>query len=422
MCTRQITLLLCLSVLGVHLANASGRCEDAQGQSVTALQARVDSLNRSLGQRESGAPNQSDSANIRDTQEQLLVATEQLECAQSNAIAVEKGILSTATFVEVPLLFVTDRQRAASPETDLYGSTPSNVLEFGRVKTVIDEIGGIRTSLIAGAKRVATPKSMGKSQVNGLQQITEKELVNLLGSAGAKRDHNPVRVLLFVHGFNVQFYEAAISTARLATSMQLPLVPVFYSWPSQGAVKGYWRDEDTVSTSVVRFTPFLSRLLSGPADEVVIVCHSMGARVVTRALGELARNNTNLTALKKVVYAAAALDAEEFTSQLPSLRRIPNVGITLYAASDDLALRLSKFIHQFRRLGESDGGVYLAAGVDTIDASSTTSMFHAVGHSYIVGSPALAADISDWVSQDLPPTVRGLQRVPQGTTAYYRFP
>jgi esterase/lipase superfamily enzyme len=422
MCTRRLSMVLFVLMLAAHTAHAAGRCDDTQGQSVAALQARVDSLNRSLGQSEGAASGQSDAASIRGTQEQLLTATEQLECLQSNAVAVEKGILSTSTFVEVPLLFVTDRQRAPSSQVDLYGPNPSNDLEFGKVKAVIDEIGGIRTSLIAGARRVPAPKSMGKSQVQGMQQVTEKNFVDLLSSAGAKRDHNPVRVLLFVHGFNVQFYEAGISTARLATSMQLPLIPVFYSWPSQGAVKGYWRDEDTVSTSVVRFTPFLSRLLSGPADEVVIVCHSMGARVVTRALGELARNHANLPGLKKVVFAAADLDAQEFTAQLPSLRQIPNVGITLYEASDDLALRLSKFIHQFRRLGESDGGVYLADGVDTIDASSTTSVFHAAGHSYIVGSPALAADISDWVSQDLPPPVRGLQRAQQGTTTYYRFP
>jgi len=416
---REEIVVLCLLLLSAPFAGAADRCADTQGQTVAGLQSRVDALNRSLGQQQATEPRGSDSAQVRATQEQLLVATQQLECLQSDTVAVQKGILNTATFVEVPLLFVTDRQRDAD---DLYGPSPANSLEFGKVSAVINEIGGVRTSLIAGAKRVAAPKAMGRAQVQGLQPLTGKAFSDLLAPTGTPSGREPVRVLLFIHGFNVEFYEAAISTARLATSMQLRLIPVFYSWPSRGAVSGYWRDEDTVSTSVVKFTPFLAKLLSGPADEVVIVCHSMGSRVVTRALGELARRNANLPALKKVVYAAADLDQQEFTAQLPSLLGVQNVHITLYEASDDLALRLSKFIHRFRRLGESDGGVYLANGVDTIDASSTTSMFHASGHSYIIGSPALAADISDWVSQDLPPAVRGLQRATQGSGVYYRFP
>jgi esterase/lipase superfamily enzyme len=262
---------------------------------------------------------------------------------------------------------------------------------------------------------------MGKPQVQTLQPLSEKAFTDML-VARRPNSREPARVLLFVHGFDVEFYEAALSLARLATSMQVSLVPVFYSWPSQGAVLGYWHDEDEVSAAVVRFSPFLERLLSRPAGEVIIVCHSMGARIVTRALGELARKNANLSSLKKVVFAAADINVEELNAQWPFLRKIPGVEWTLYESSGDFALQLSTYIHHFRRVGESDGSLFVQKGIDTIDASSTTSVFRTFGHSYLVNSPALAADIGDWVAQDIPPGVRGLGRLTQGRAVYWKFP
>jgi esterase/lipase superfamily enzyme len=355
-------------------------------------------------------------------QERLLVATEALECQQNNSISIQKGILTTSTFVEVPLLYVTDRERATSNKTDEFYSSAANTgLEFGKVNATINEIGAIRTGLIGGAKRVSAPASMGRAQVQALQLLSEKEFTRILMGSGLK-GRKPVRVLLFVHGFNVQFHQAALSLARLATSMQVPLVPVFYSWPSQGEVLGYWHDEDEVSAAVIRFEPFLERLLSLPINEVIIVCHSMGARIVTRTLGELARKNAQPSSLKKVAFAAADINVEEFNSQWPYLEQMRGVQWTLYESSGDLALRLSTYIHHFRRLGESDGNAYTRGGIDTIDASATTSVFRTFGHSYVVSSPALAADIGDWVAQDLPPALRGLQRMAQGKAVYWKFP
>jgi esterase/lipase superfamily enzyme len=38
---------------------------------------------------------------------------------------------------------------------------------------------------------------------------------------------------IFVHGYNNSFEDAALRTAQMAVDLQLPTVPVFYSWPSQ---------------------------------------------------------------------------------------------------------------------------------------------------------------------------------------------
>jgi len=227
--------------------NGQEHCAETHGQQpIDVLQAHVKTLQSELKTAEAAEPGTVESANIRKAQERLLVAMEELECQQENSVSVQKGILTTSTFVQVPLLYVTDRQRAAPQGTDkFYTSATSGGLEFGRVDAVINEIGAIRTGLITGAKRVSAPVSMGKPQVQTLQPLSEKAFTDIVASRPNRRE--PTRVLLFVHGFDVQFYEAALSLARLATSMQISLVPVFYSWPSQGAVLGYWHDEDEVS-------------------------------------------------------------------------------------------------------------------------------------------------------------------------------
>jgi esterase/lipase superfamily enzyme len=417
------SLLIALFLLTAAGLNGQDHCaESKEPQTSTALESRVKALQDELTAAKATESGAAESASVRKAQEQLLLAIEELECQQESSISAQKGILSTSTFVQVPLLYVTDRQRAVPPKADgFYTSATTGGLEFGRVNAIINEIGSIRTGLINGTKRVSAPTAMGKAQVQALQPLSEKALTDMM-IAPRPGPHEPVRVLLFVHGFNVQFYEAALSVARLATSMQVSLVPVFYSWPSRGDVIGYWHDEDEAPAAAVRFTPFLERLLSGPADEVIIVCHSMGARIVTRALGELARKNAKLSSLKKVVYAAADINVEEFNAQWLSLQKIQGTEWTLYESSGDFALRLSTYIHGFRRVGESDGGVYVQDGIDTIDASSTTSIFRTFGHSYIVSSPALAADLGDWVAQGLPPGVRGLERLLQGKAVYWRFP
>ena len=101
------------------------------------------------------------------------------------------------------------------------------------------------------------------------------------------------------------FDEAAIAAAKLASSMQVPLVPVVFSWPSQGHAAGYWHDEDTIPGSTLQFMAFFTNLLSGPEDEIVVVCHSMGSRIVTRTLGELSRRGVSTEKLRKIAFCGS---------------------------------------------------------------------------------------------------------------------
>src|SRR5690606_25438826 len=91
-------------------------------------------------------------------------------------------------------------------------------------------------------------------------------------------------LLLFVHGYNTSFEEAAMRTAQLAYDLNFGGVPLFFSWPSAASLTGYWRDEDTVELSETAFDRALDDLSRLPAKSVYVVAHSMGSRLVSRVL------------------------------------------------------------------------------------------------------------------------------------------
>ena len=45
-----------------------------------------------------------------------------------------------------------------------------------------------------------------------------------------------------------------------------------------------------------------------------------------------------------------------------------------------------------------------------------------LGHSYIVHSAVVGADLGNWISQDLPPSARHLLRVTEDKDVYWKFP
>ena len=55
-------------------------------------------------------------------------------------------------------------------------------------------------------------------------------------------------VLLFVHGYNTSFEAAILRTAQLVHDLGFPGKGVTFSWPSEGTLDGYVRDETRTST------------------------------------------------------------------------------------------------------------------------------------------------------------------------------
>jgi esterase/lipase superfamily enzyme len=231
-------------------------------------------------------------------------------------------------------------------------------------------------------------------------------------------------LLLFVHGFNVSFADAALRTAQLTHDLQFPGKVMLYSWPSAGDVAEYWKDEDSSRISTPRFRKLLGDLLTTKISRIYIVAHSMGTRIVIPTVTTLASQGADVSKISELMLAAADFNEIEFKDLASDFKdlRAKGTRVTIYESSNDFALRASRQIHSYRRLGESDPKLNIFAGLDSVDASMAAPMKRAYGHSYVCDSALVIGDMEDLVLKGLTPKDRGLVPVPDTSQFGWQFP
>lgn len=289
--------------------------------------------------------------------------------------------------------------------------------------------GAARGQLRFGSCEVSIPREhrMGELESPSLlrlefRQDPEQHVV-LLTAELAERDgfmaelknaiarHGERSALLFIHGYRVTFEDAARRTGQIAYDLGFRGVPVFYSWPSQGKLAGYIVDEANVEWTQADLAVFLSDFLQqSDAEHVYLLAHSMGSRAMAKVVGSVLAAHPELgSRLREVILSAPDVDADVFRQQLvPALAAAQPV--TLYASSDDSALKASKAIHGYARAGESGPGLVVCPGVETIDASAVDTGF--IGHSYYAERRSALSDMYYLIQQHVRAGERfGLQAV-----------
>lgn len=200
-------------------------------------------------------------------------------------------------------------------------------------------------------------------------------------------------VLLFIHGYNVSFDDAARRTAQFAYDLEFQGLPVLYSWPSEGRTFRYAVDEDNAHWTVNHFETVLHSLLTGlDAACVHAVAHSMGNRVLTEGLRRLdpAALPPGAASLREVVFAAPDVNADTFRTFVQKFHHRAQ-RLTLYVSAGDRAMGASQAVHKYPRAGDARDGLVLVAGLETIDASAVDQSF--MGHSYFCDNRAILQDM-----------------------------
>lgn len=228
-------------------------------------------------------------------------------------------------------------------------------------------------------------------------------------------------VLVFVHGFNVTFEDAARRAAQIAYDVQFEGVPALYSWPSEGAVMKYLVDANNVSWAEPAFQEFLLLVRQElGADAVHVIAHSMGTRLLASTLASLAAGTAGTpTRLQQAVFAAPDIDADTFRN-LSAAFTGKAQRITLYASSGDRALALSQQFQKYSRAGQSGLDLVVVRTVDTVDASAVKTEL--LGHSYFGDADSLLSDLFYLIREGMPPSSRSRlsERIRYGQT-YWEF-
>lgn len=370
------------------------------------------------------------SQEYRNLQERALHELEGVQCAREATEpgeAVTRGPSVETPFAAVPVLFLTDRARLSVPEGrhQYYGAKrlPSGV-EYGRAVVRMPAENYVTGSALPTGVSITTETNAQNGvTVDQPERLTRDQISEAIRRyKTALPANSPVRLLIFVHGFNVTFPEAAKAIARLSFGLRIQTLPLVVSWPSQGAILKYWNDEQNVEPSIERLRPELLWLLQHPAvDEVILVAHSMGSRIASRVLSELDLQKASISKLTRVAFAAADLNEAEIRELWPRIRNLPTKGWLFYTSGNDIALLASSIVHAMPPVGDSRQRVFTILPSDTVDASAVAPKLKGYGHSYVIDNPLLRVDLRRWISQGLSPSQRGLTKRKSGDAEFWEI-
>jgi esterase/lipase superfamily enzyme len=234
-----------------------------------------------------------------------------------------------------------------------------------------------------------SPDEQKHISLQNVLTLTRDDFADRLGKA---IDSSPDgKLMIFVHGYNEEFPAISKRVAQFATDLKFSGPVVLFSWPSQ---TGYTVDETNAEWAQADFVRLMGELLDYvPVRNIYLVGHSMGNRIIGRAMTALAsdRLESDMLLFREIIMIAPDIDAEVFRMDMaPRLART-GIHVTLYASSNDRALLASKAFHGYPRAGESGPGLVVVDGVETIDASETTGGL--LGHSYFAEDRRIMEDI-----------------------------
>ena len=233
-------------------------------------------------------------------------------------------------------------------------------------------------------------------------------------------------VLLFIHGYNSSFEDAAKRAAQLAHDLTFPGPTVLFSWPSDGTTKNYIRDEQEARNAYRQMARVLDDLTrsDGASQNLVVIAHSMGNRVFTEGLAELLRQRPGAeSAFRRVVLAAPDVSVEEFRQRwLIDLASPMQSRFTLYASDQDVPVSLSAQAHGGSRLGSGGPDIAVFPPMASIDASKVTREWFGLNHSYFAENDTIMGDLFLLVHQGAAPRQRPrLRQVTGRNGTYWEF-
>lgn len=231
-------------------------------------------------------------------------------------------------------------------------------------------------------------------------------------------------ILLFIHGYNTTFEEAARRSAQLSWDLPFNGMSGFYSWPSSGKLADYFADEAKARSSGPALAEFLRQIIaSTEAEQLHIIAHSMGSLILSLSLNRMRQDSSIADDLEKIhqlVLGAPDIDQDEFRNTI--LPEFKNIGKrrTVYASDHDEALQYSSIVrHNRLRLGQVRDDVFLDKYIDTVEVSNVETDN---SHGYIFESKSLLSDLYFLLILGLGPLERRLREIKKNDFVYWLFP
>lgn len=216
-------------------------------------------------------------------------------------------------------------------------------------------------------------------------------------------------LLIFVHGYNVNFNQAVVRAAQLGMDLGIRGATGLFSWPSKGQISGYAADIAAIEASEQVLGDFIIDMANrSGAATVHLIAHSMGNLGLLRAFSSVVgRISQSLTVpLSQIILAAPDVDVDLF-KRLAAAYAMVSKRTTMYVSRKDRALSSSGILRDYPRAGYAPP-ITVVNGIDTVEVTNIDLSF--LGHGYIAEAQRVLQDMKVLMEENTPPPRRfGLQ-------------
>lgn len=334
----------------------------------------------------------------------------------------------------VPIFYGTDRDHEPNPKRVAYNDQRAHRLELGRALVTVPKNHKVPNIERPWALHIPyfdvtlyeqTEDPKEHFTLQEIKVLSKSGLLALVRERLAASTHFKDHAFIFVHGYNTSFDNALYRTAQIANDMHFDGAPFVYSWPSGGAVGSYGWDRESAEGARPYLRQFLDIVVKETgAKSISIIAHSMGNIALLDVLREMNKAKPANVAISQIILAAPDVSTDDFAELAKSIKGLSK-GVTLYASSNDRALRISHGVWGSYRAGDvPPAGPILAAGVETIDVTAASTDVFALNHSGYAQNNDLLGDVGALVDKGLhPPEVRSakLHPITSAKGGYWRY-
>lgn len=206
-------------------------------------------------------------------------------------------------------------------------------------------------------------------------------------AAGAEGSY----LLVFIHGYNNSFEDAALRAAQLGFDLNVPPNHMmFFSWAANKSYRRYTHDEATADASEIHLESFLKTVQAAAAGRKVhLIAHSMGNRPLLRVIARMQLAPGEKKPFGQIILAAPDVDRDVFMHYGHNYLRVAE-RTTVYLSPFDVAMQLSQDVHFYPRVG---CGSKPQADIKDIDSIVSFIPEDFPAHTYVASTLPLLNDV-----------------------------
>ena len=300
---------------------------------------------------------------------------------------------------EIDVYFATNRAPVEGAKSVGFGSLPAPSLTFGQAKVIVTKPDSAGRALSKGpfveGVQVGQAPRVEVTEVARLAIHTITAGVDWTSPQSRKAFEK--QVFVFVPGFNVSFENALRRTAQIAYDVDFDGAAVLFSWPSGSGLTSYLYSSDRTRAAANQLMAFLETIVAHTgATKVHLIAHSMGSVVLLDTLEKIKIKREAAhdkgAEFAEIILHSPDVAKDRFSQVMAEVSGLGS-GATLYTASNDRAIALSRWIWGDR----VDPTVF--SGVETIDTTDAGSSFLGLNHDLYVTNPVIFNDMRYMLKQ-----------------------